>query len=262
MATDINGCRATDNIYAPLQASPAPPNLGADRSKCPGTSTTLTTAYNNAYTYYWNGATTGASGANANNYVATAAGTYWVSVSGGALSPCRIADTIVISEYNAPIADIGSDTSVCYQATGPMHVHATGTGTLTYSWTPTTYFASSNPSSTNPTIDFSSAALGTFPISVVVTDGNNCTVTKTKNVTHLAQGSNPYMNVSVAPLDICNGSTKAFNTNATTTYTTILSYEWTPATHLNNATIKQPTVDLTGEPLSTPVNYSLKVSDS
>jgi hypothetical protein len=262
IATDINGCRNTDNIYSPLQSSPAAPNLGTDRYKCPGTSTTLTTAYNASYSYYWNGSTTGASGANANNYIAASPGKYWVSVSGGSLSPCRIADTIVISDYNAPTADIGADTSVCYHATGPMHVNATGSGTLTYSWTPTMYFASSNPNSANPTIDFSGSGLGTFAISVLVTDGNSCTITKTKNVTHLGQGSNPYMNVIAAPLDICNGTTKPFVTTATTTYPTTLTYEWTPATHLNNGSIKEPTVDLAGEALSTPFNYSLKVSDS
>lgn len=262
IATDINGCRNSDNIYSPLQSSPAAPNLGADRSKCPGASTTLTTAYNASYSYYWNGSTSGASGANANNFIAASPGKYWVSVSGGTLSPCRIADTILISDYNAPTADIGTDTSVCYHATGPMHVNATGSGSLTYSWTPTTYFASSNPNSANPTIDFSGSGLGTFPISVLVTDGNSCTITKTKNVTHLGQGSNPYMNVIADPLDICTGTTKQFVTTATTTYPTTLTYEWTPATHLSSGSIKQPTVDLSGEALSTPFNYSLKVSDS
>jgi len=260
VATDINGCKVLDNIYAPLQSSPTAPNLGADKYKCPGTTTTLTTTYSASYTYYWNGSSTGLTGTGANNYVASTPGKYWVAVSGGALSPCRIADTVLVNDYTPPIANIGTDTSVCYHATGPMNVSVQGTGPYTYSWSPSTYFA--NRTIASPTIDFSTSGLGTFAISVLVTDAHTCTVTKTKNVTHLGQGSNPYMFVTANPINVCQNTTEVFTSSATTTYNTSLTYQWTPATYLSNSTILNPTIDLTGATLNTPINYSLKVSDS
>ncbi|MDB5274758.1 MAG: hypothetical protein JWO58_3125 [Chitinophagaceae bacterium] len=262
MASDINGCRVLDNIYAPLQSSPAPPDLGPDKQKCPGTNLTLSTTYNASYTYYWNGSSTGQTGANANTYVASTPAKYWVAVSGGALSPCRIADTVYVSDYTPPLADIGADTSICYHATGPMHVNVQGAGPMTYSWTPISYFGTGSTTIANPTIDFSSSGLGTFLISVLVTDGNGCSITKSKNVTHLGQGSNPYLFVTANPIDICQGTTKIFNTTDYATYPTSLSYQWTPSTYLNDATAEKPTVDLTGAALNTPISYSLKVSDT
>lgn len=258
-AIDINGCKVRDQILAALLGSPNQPDLGPDILKC-NTETQVINSYSTAPTsdlrFSWNGGleTTSPS------YTVTTAGKYWVTVSSTILTKsCKVADTLYVTNKPSPIFTIGGDTSICYQADGPLH--AKSSSSLTYTWTPGTYFPGGNTGA-NPVIDFNGVGLGTYTISVVGKDGNNCTTTKTQNVTHLAQGSNPYMNVTAPPLDICIGSTSTFNTTATTTYLSPLTYEWTPATHLSSGSIKQPIVDLTGEPLNTPVNYSLKVSDN
>lgn len=261
IARDLNGCRVRDKLYAPKQDPPPTPNLGVDKYKCAGSTITLnaytpTSPVQANYTYSWNG-NPGVQG-DASRTI-TAPGLYTVTVDYFPLKPCKISDTIYIYETPAPVFTVGNDTSICYQAKGALH--AKSSTALTYTWTPSTYFSGGN-SGANPVIDFNGVGLGTYSISVTGKDVNNCTTTKTQNVTHLGQGSNPYMNVTAVPLSICNGTSKQFITSATTTYTTKLFYEWTPATHLDNPTIKEPTTDLAGEPINTPFNYSLKISDS
>jgi len=260
IARDLNGCRVIDNLYAPKQNSPTAPNLGADKYKCNGTTITLNpySPPETSYTYYWNGSTTGNS---ATTFPVTAPGKYWVTVDKFPSLPCKVSDTIYVYDTPAPNFTVGGDTSICYQADGPLH--AKSSSALTYTWTPGTYFPGGNTGA-NPVIDFNGVGLGTYTISVVAKDANNCTATKTQNVTHLGQGSNPYMIATADPLNICNGTTNTrFNAVASTTYhnNNPLKYEWTPSTHLNANNINNPIVDLTGEPLNTPVNYSIKISD-
>jgi len=264
VATDPYGCKYRDRIGAPLKATPATPNLGADQVKCGGQSKLLK-AYSvtpppapdsTNYRYSWNG---GSETANS-SFASSLSGNNTVVVSiFNNLASCKLYDTIFLSDYPAPNFTLDNDTSICYQAKGPLH--AKSSSALTYTWTPATYFSGGNTGATT-VIDFATAGLATYPISVTAKDANNCTAVKTINVTHLGQGSNPYMNLTAPPLNICNGSTKQFNTVATTTYTTTLKFEWTPSLHLNKDTAYRPVVDLTGEALNAPVTYSVKAIDS
>lgn len=250
-ATDLNGCKVIDNIFAPLLPTPIAPNIGATHVKCPGASITLTAAFQAGNTYSWDGGpfTT------TNTFTTSAIGKHWVTVQRGL--GCKLADTTFISNYTAPAVYIGNDTSLCYMESGNLTALVTGTPGFTYSWSPAVYF--SNPNIANPTISI--ATITTIPITLTVTDGNTCTNTASKNVTHLAQGSNPYLNVISPDIEICEGTTKSFNTVVNPTYTTTLTYNWTPNTYLSNGNIRNPIVDLNGTGTST-INYSLTVTDS
>ncbi len=250
-ATDLNGCKVLDNIFAPLLPTPAAPNIGATHVKCPGASVTLTAVFQAGNTYSWDGGpfTT------TNTFTTAVIGKHWVTVQRGL--GCKLADTTFISNYAAPTVYIGNDTSLCYMESGSVMASVTGTPGFTYSWSPAGNF--SNPNISNPSISI--VPITTVPITLTVTDGNGCTNTASKNVTHLAQGSNPYLNVTSPDIEICEGTTKAFNTVVTPTYTTTLTYSWTPSSFLSNAGIRNPIVDLNGTGTST-INYTLTVTDS
>jgi len=250
-ATDWNGCKIVDNIYAPLLPTPIPPNIGATYSKCPGKNITLTAAAQLGNTYSWDGGPYAAT----NTFTTSTPGKHWVTVQRGL--GCKLADTTIISNYAIPTINIGNDTSLCYMESGNLFASVSGKPSYTYAWSPAANF--SNPAIANPTISI--VPITTINITVTVTDGNNCTNTASKNVTHLAQGSNPYLNIVTPDINICENTTKTFNTTAMPTYSTTLTYQWTPSTFLNDASISNPVVDLNGTGTSN-ITYSLRVTDS
>ena len=249
-ATDINGCKTLDNIFAPLLPTPIAPNIGATKIKCPGKNITLTAAFQTNNTYSWDGGPF----TSTNTFTTSVPGKHWVTVQRGL--GCKVADTTFISEYTLPSINIGNDTSLCYLESGQLSAAVSGTPSYTYSWSPASYF--NNAAIGNPIISIT--PITTVNITLTVTDGNTCTNTASKNVTHLAQGSNPYLNPSAADLIICDGTTKFFDTNVSATYATTYTYAWTPTTFLSDPTIKKPIVDLNGTGTSN-ITYSLKVTD-
>lgn len=147
--TNAAGCVEADTINVTLNTPPVQA-LGADVATCDN-SVTLD-AGNAGSTYVWS------TGSTAQTIIATASGSYSVSVTNAA--GCVTSDTILVTLNSPPTINLGSDTSVC----GNFTLDA---GSFSgYQW---------STGSTAQTVTL--ASVGTNVVAVTVTDANGCTGT-------------------------------------------------------------------------------------
>jgi uncharacterized repeat protein (TIGR01451 family) len=185
--TDSHGCQSYCQIGVTVRPGPTA-NAGADKSFCAGSSVQVggsPTGGTPPYTYSWT-PSAGLNDATTANPTASAGGTYTVRVTD--FNGCWDEDSVVVTENADPTAYAGADKSFCPGSSvqiGGSPTGSGGTGTLTYSWTPTTGL--NNPASANP---FASAG-GTY--TVRVTDANGCwtedSVVVTERVPMASSGS-------------------------------------------------------------------------
>jgi gliding motility-associated-like protein len=151
------------------------------------------------------------------------------------LGLCSIKDTVTVNVSPAPIADAGSNGTICFGATYQLQ----GSGGVSYQWTPATNLSSSSIS--NPL----ASPTQTTQYSLNVTDANGCVSLQPDIV-----------NIDVTPANILQvtkdtivalGDIVQLNTSAIA-----VSYLWSPATGLNDATIPNPVATISGE-----ITYSL-----
>lgn len=136
--------------------TPPTVNLGPDTTICEFSNLTLDAGAGTGYSYTWS------TGDTTQTIVASITGTYSVSVSNGT---CAATDTIVVSVADAPIVDLGNDSTDCTNG-GPITLTA-GTSTAdAYLW--------STGATTNT---ISASTSGTYY--VVVTNAAGCETTDT-----------------------------------------------------------------------------------
>jgi gliding motility-associated-like protein len=149
--TNFNNCTNTDTIV--ITASNTPEfSLGADTSFCSGTPITLSTG-TQGLGYSWN------NGSSTPAIIVSQAGSYHVGVS---QNGCVGRDTIVVTAIDAPVVNLGVDTTLC-----------TGNSLLLNAAIPGTSYLWSN-GSTAPTITVSQG--GTYAVAVRLLQ---CTATDT-----------------------------------------------------------------------------------
>ncbi|MEO6548063.1 MAG: gliding motility-associated C-terminal domain-containing protein [Ferruginibacter sp.] len=103
VAATFNGCTAYDTLQV-WAVNPLPVfNLGKDTTLCLGQTLSLSVMLPQA-TYQWNNQNSSSS------FNIIQAGTYWLRVT---QQGCSATDTIVVSYVNAPVFDLGKDTSLC-----------------------------------------------------------------------------------------------------------------------------------------------------
>jgi gliding motility-associated-like protein len=159
--TDVNGCSAIDNVS--ITVNPIPnADAGSDVSICPGSSTNLSAS--GGISYAWSPAG-GLSSTNIYNPVASpiSDATYTVTVTDG--NGCSASDNVSVSILTPPVADAGSDASVCPGNSTVLNA----TGGVSYAWSPAAGLSSatiSNPIAT---------PANSTSYSVTVTDANGCT---------------------------------------------------------------------------------------
>jgi gliding motility-associated-like protein len=95
---------------------------------------------------------------------ATIAGTYYIK--GTALSGCVTISPVVVTAFPVPVADAGTDETICFAKSTQLH----GSGGVVYSWSPSTYL--DNPNISDPGVVNPSA--GTVVYHLTVTDANGC----------------------------------------------------------------------------------------
>lgn len=158
-ATTPEGCSSSDTMT--VSVVPAlKPSLGADRTICRGSSTTLSAGAGFA-AYFWS------TGATSPTIQVSAPGTYWVR--GTNANGCESFDTVTV-ETNAA-ASLGSDLSLCE---GSSTTLSPGTGFASYLW---------SDGSTAPTLRVT--APGQYWVRV--SDDGGCQSTDTMTVTRAAQ---------------------------------------------------------------------------
>lgn len=177
-----------------------------------------------ADSYLWSPATDLSNAAIADpQFTGTAITTY--SLTGSTTEGCEVTLQTTVTVHQLPNVSAGTDATICV---GDPHQMA-ATGATDYAWTPTTGLSDAtivNPQFTGTT---------TTAYTVTGTDMNGCVNTAQKTVT-----VNPLPIVDAgADVSICIGNTTQLNA------TGAASYQWSPATGLDNAAIANPTFSST-----------------
>jgi PKD repeat protein len=236
-----NGCSKDDVVKVNVLAAPTA-NAGADKNVCLGSTTTLNAS--GGTSYLWSPPTGLSSNTVANPIVNTTVNTtYTVTVSNGA---CSSTDIVNVNVLALPVVSAGSDKVICTGDSATLN----GSGGITYTWTPTTYF---DGFTNHPVIDFpNSISPKAFPYlggttSYTLTASNgSCTASDVVTVTKVSP-PNPNAGSDVA---ICQGNSTPLNASGGTSYT------WSPAINISNINSSNPTVN----PVSTTI-YTVSVSN-
>jgi gliding motility-associated-like protein len=210
--TDDNGCSATDNISITVNSNPVA-DAGQDQSVCGGGD--MITGGNptangglGPYSYAWS-PTTGLNDPNIANPIVNIMSviTYTVTVTDA--NGCTSTDDVVISVYPIPVADAGSDKTVCEGDNVIIGGSPTASGGLlpyTYLWGPSTGLNSvivPNP--------MAGPSVATTYI-VTITDNNGCAATDTMVVT---VNPSPNINFTADPFNGCEPLLVNFIDNTT-----------------------------------------------
>ncbi|MCI0551037.1 MAG: PKD domain-containing protein, partial [Anaerolineae bacterium] len=230
-------------------------NAGADQALCLGQAVTLggsptATGGTSPYTYSWT-PPTGLNNPALSNPTASPASTTTYTVQVTDAFGRTASDAVVVTVNPVPVANAGADQTLLagqMVTLGSSPTATGGTGPYTYSWAPSTGL--NNSTVANP----SASPSVTTTYTVTVTDSKGCTAMDAVLVT---VNSLPVVNAG-ADAAICLGQSVTLGSNPTATggsppYT----YNWTPATGLNNATAVNPTATPTAT-----TTYTVQVTDS
>ncbi len=177
--TDGNGCTATDETTLTIYDLPIA-NAGLDVEICAGGSTVLDaggSSGSGTLSFLWSPAANLSDPTISNPTVDPInTVTYTVEVTDG--NGCISTDEVEVQVNNLPFADAGPDVAICSEASTTLNAGgSTGSGFLTYAWSPSTGLSATNIP--NPVAD----PLSTTTYTLEVTDGNGCTATDMITVT-------------------------------------------------------------------------------
>lgn len=224
--TDVNGCTNVAQTTVGIHGTPTVSINPASTSICRGRSAFLVaqaTGGAGTVSYLWN------PGGNATTSVSVSpVNTTIYSVIGTDSNGCTGSATSTVNVNDVPTATINpSSVSMCFGTSVTLTANPVGgSGTYTYSWTPV--------SSSNQSVIVSPASTTNY--TVVVTDGNNCTVSASRNVT---VNQNPSVTITPASVPICAGSSTTLTSNVTgglAPYT----YNWTNSANTSAITVNPP----------------------
>src|SRR5690606_9921412 len=154
----------TSSVFVVTVLSNPSAGLGADQFICQGETTTLTVVPSGGvgpYTYLWS---TGETTISINVTPATTT-TYYVTVYDAQGCSNSTTEDVVVTVYPTPIANAGSDQTICYSKSATLQVMSSGgTGNHTYLW-----------STNETTAQITVSPLDTTLYAVTVTDVNGCT---------------------------------------------------------------------------------------
>ncbi len=214
--TDANGCSNT--AFVMMNVNPLPNvNAGADVGICIGDVQQLNAT--GAVDYVWTSA------ANIDNAtiaspIFSGVATETLSVTGTDANGCVNDDEVIITVNPLPIVSAGNDAEMCIGSTLTLGA----SGAVSYTWSPATDL--NNPNIASPV--YSGAVDVT--LTVTGTDANGCVNTD-------------QMSITVNPLPVVDAGTDAVICAQTTTQLAAsgaLSYAWTPATDIDDATVSDP----------------------
>ena len=175
--TDAHGCK--DTTSATLTVNPLPSVILADRSICPGTSTTYDAGA--GFTYLWQ------DGSTAQTYQSSTAEEVRIIITDA--NGCVDRDTATVSMQNDLSVPLGPDQAVCQGSTVTLDLNPLGYSSSTH-----TILWSTGASTESITLN------STQEVSVLVTDPSGCAGRDTVQVT---VHSNP--TITMADQSICQG---------------------------------------------------------
>ena len=206
----------------------------ADQEICAGKSVQLNT--NGGSSYVWTPAN-GLSNTTIPNPIASPLQTTEYYVTGTNANNCSGKDTVVVTVNPLPVITINADTSICPNSS----IQLSASGGADYSWTPS---GSLNDASLpNPV----ATPITPTKYKVIVTSAAGCI-----NSDSVQVNIRPSNNFFVDPADaICLNSSRQLNAGGGDTY------NWTPVSTLNNASLPNPKAS----PVST-TQYTVIISDT
>jgi len=228
-----NACSATSNgIQLSTIQTPVPVlTYTGNGSICQGDSLQLSTSAGTGYTYQWQSNGHNIPGATSTFYTATVAASYSVVVTNQGCSGASNSLNLILNPLPESNAGSGKNIVGCGLATVTIGGNPTGsggTGTLGYSWSPTSGLDSSMVA--NPTVH----NLGvTTNYTVVVTDQNGCSSSATTTVT-VTSSTLGVSITHVGPTSWCFGTNDSVLMTAVPSVGGSYLYNWSPATALSS----------------------------
>lgn len=212
--TDANGCSNTKSVTVTVNPLPTITISPASPVLCKGQSVFLTAG--GGSTYVWS-PSTGLSSTTGSTVTANPSSTTTYTVTGTDANGCSNTRSMTVTINPLPTININSPSPICKG----QSVTLTAGGGSTYIWSPSTGLSSTTGStvSANPN--------STTTYTVIGTDANGCSNTKSVTVT-----INPLPTVTINPTApaICNGQSIALTAGGATTYS------WSPSTGLSSTT--------------------------
>jgi len=241
--TDGNTCQNTDSVTVIQNVLPFA-DAGNDTSICTGNSVVIGGAPTgpDSTSFSWSPSASLNNATNPNpTATPTATPTTYIITVTDTNSSCVNTDTVVVSLFSLPIANAGTDDTIC----AGDSVQLSGLGGGNYNWLPVTGL--NNPNIQNP----NASPIITTAYELTVTDGNGCTdkdsVTLTVNNLPIIDAGND--------TTICIGSSITIGGSPTGPSGSI--FGWSPADSLNNTTIANPIANP-----SVTTTYTIVVTDT
>ncbi len=229
-------CSNTDTVVVTVNPLPTA-NAGANKTICKGDSTAIGSASVLGVTYSWSPSTGLASSTSSQtNASPIATTTYVLTATNGT---CSNKDTVIVTVSPQPIANAGSDKTVC--RFDSVTIGSASISGVTYSWAPAAGLSSSTNSQP------SASPVGTTTYVLTATNGvcsNTDTVVVTVNPAPTANAG--------ADKNICKGDSTSIGTVSLSGIT----YSWSPAQGLSSSTVAQPNAS----PISTTI-YTLTTNN-
>ncbi|MGI4867538.1 MAG: gliding motility-associated C-terminal domain-containing protein [Janthinobacterium lividum] len=255
MASAGANCTSTGTVVVTVNPAPVA-NAGAPITICPSSAGQLGTAPVAGLTYSWSPATGLSNTSIANPTVtlpnttgAAITQTYTLTVTSAA--GCPGTGTVAVTVSPQLVVNAGAPVSLC--SGGSAQLGGAPVAGNTYSWSPATGLSNANIANPTVTLTNTTGAPITQTYTLTVSTAASCASTGTVAVT---VGPPPVANAG-APITICPGSAGLLGAAPVAG----LTYSWSPAAGLSNASIANPTVTLpntTGAPITQ--TYTLTVS--
>ncbi len=233
LVTDANGCQNSDSVT--ITVDPLPNiTTGPNDTICYGNSTQLLAS--GGVSYSWT-PPNGIQNPALPDPVASPTATTTYTVTGVDANGCSNTAQVTVTVNPLPNIDAGQNTAICIGYSTQLNA----TGGVSYSWSPATGL--SDPNIANPVANPSVTTVYT----VTGTDANGCQNTDTIVVT---VNSEPVITIT-PDVAICINDNVQLSASGGTTY------QWSPATGLNNPNIANPVAS----PTST-TTYTVLVTDA
>lgn len=232
VVTNSSNCSTISNAITLTEIANPIANISSSgpTSFCQGNSVTLSTPSGIGYSYQWKLNGTIINNATSNNYVASAAGTYQVTVTNA--NNCSSSNTTTISNYTNPTANIvpNGSTSICQGNTLQLTAPVAPGYTYSFNWklngttitgaTTNTYIANQ---------------FGNY--TVTITDINNCSTTSP--VLTVIQLPQPTAIISSNNItSACQGDSILLSANTNPSYTYLWKYNGNSILNATNSTYK------------------------
>lgn len=242
----INGC-VSDTAFTKIEIDqPAVVNAGNDQVVCANNAVVQLngSVSGGTNTGIWTSNGTGRFGTRTssltNSYIPssqdTANGTVTLVLSSTNNKSCRVVNSsLLVRITDAPFVDIGNNTTICANDS-LLAVNAQFRNASGIQWTSngTGTFDNRNALSTNYVLSSRDQSSGSFRIYATTTGNGSCVAVSDEMIVNLA----PVPQVDIGKdLFIFENTPYTFNPQITGN---VQSYQWTPATFLNNATLRNP----------------------